>query len=255
MKLLTFNVRIDLESDGDNQWKNRLNSVAQVINEGEYDVIGLQEPNEKMLESLMNKCPAYRYTGSQRDEKNEMNPILYDTEKMRLLASETIWLSDNKEVPSKFSDSFFNRIATISIFEERRTFKMFRFVNTHLDYANDDVQKRQMEVLIKHLNVQTSAKRLPTIIIGDFNAGLNGKVHELLKEAKIAHSKLSSVYDGESIHATYHQFKGIKDGDPIDYVYFTNHFQKQSMRIITDKFFQVYPSDHFPVEFSLDFLN
>lgn len=255
MKFLTFNVRIDLESDGINQWKNRIKSVAQVINDGHYDLIGLQEPNKTMLDSLLDLCPNFKYTGSPRDHNNEMNPILFNSEKMRLLSSETIWLSATIDKPSKYPDSHFNRIATIATFEDRRTFRMIRFVNTHLDYANDEVQTKQMQVLIKHLNIQTSAKRLPTIIIGDFNAPLHASVHQYLREAKIAHSNLTSVYENEPVHGTYHQFKGTYESDPIDYAYFTKHFKKEAFRIITEKIFQVYPSDHFPIEFSLDFFN
>ena len=254
MKLLTFNIRIDLPDDRKNDWNHRLKSVAEVINSGDYDVIGLQEPNESMLEALMLKCPTYRYTGQPRDKRKEMTPILFNTERIRLLSSETIWLSNTKNIPSKFPESNFNRIATIGIFEDRRTFQMFRFVNTHLDYASGEVQDRQMVVLLKHLNVQTSSKRLPTIIVGDFNATLKATVHRIIDQAKIASSKLSSVFENELIHATYHSFLGNQSGDPIDYAFFTKHFKKTSFKIITETFFQMYPSDHFPIEFSLDFL-
>ncbi len=254
MKFLTFNVRIDVESDGENAWKNRIKSVAEVLNKGDYFVVGLQEPNELMLDALLKESRKYRCAGEPRDPNGEMTPILYQVEKVRLLTNETLWLSDTKKIQSKFTDSNFNRIATVAIFEANQSYEMFRFVNTHLDYANPDVQKRQMEVLIKHLNKQSSAKRLPTIIVGDFNAKLNDPVNEYIKTVSLGKSKLTSVYGTENPQATFHNFKGTVEGEPIDYVYYTEQFQKESQVVIRDKFFQVYPSDHYPVEFSLNFI-
>lgn len=254
MKLLTFNVRIDLPNDKENDWNHRLKAVALVINSGNYSVIGLQEPNMTMLKTLMALCPEYGYTGHPRDENAEMTPVLFNLDKVRLLTSETIWLSDTLNEISKFPDSHFNRIATIATFEERTSMKIFRFVNTHLDYANETVQRMQMEVLMKFLNEHASLKKLPCIIVGDFNATPDKKVIKMMKEVKIGKSGLTSVYENEIAHATYHQFSGKTEGEPIDYGFFTNHFKKSHFKIVTDQFFQTYPSDHFPVEFSIDFL-
>jgi endonuclease/exonuclease/phosphatase family metal-dependent hydrolase len=255
MKFLTFNVRIDAPSDGTNEWKNRIKSVAEVLKAGDYPIVGLQEPTMKMLKELIKEIPHYRYAGTARDERGEMTPILYQVEKVRLLTNETIWLSKTKYAESKFEDSNFNRIATIAVFETNGTMEMFRFVNTHLDYANPDVQKRQMSVLIDHLNKQSSIKRLPTIIVGDFNATLDKPVHQYLKKSSLNGKSLTSIYGDENPKATYHQFEGILEGEPIDYVYYTEPFVKAGFVVIRDKFFQVYPSDHYPVEFSLNFIN
>lgn len=254
MKLLTFNVRIDLSSDGVNDWNHRLKAVAEVINSGKYSVVGLQEPNMSMLKSLIALCPGYGFTGIARDENGEMNPVIFNLESVRLLTSETIWLSDTLYMVSKFPDSHFNRIATIATFEERGSMRMFRFVNTHLDYADETVQKKQMEVLIKYLNSRVSMKKFPCILVGDFNATPEKPVLSLIKESRIGHSVLSSIYENEITHATYHQFTGETKGDPIDYGFFTNHFRKSQFKIITEQFFQRYPSDHFPIEFSIDFI-
>lgn len=255
MKFLTFNIRIDAPSDGINGWKNRIKSVAEVLKVGDYPIVGLQEPTTKMLKELMKELPQFRYAGTPRDANGEMTPILYQVEKVRLLTNETIWLSKTKYVESKFDDSNFNRIATIAVFEVNGTMEMFRFVNTHLDYANPNVQKRQMEILINHLNKQSSIKRLPTIIVGDFNATLNDPVHHYLKKVTLGGKSLTSVYGPDNPNATYHQFEGLNDGEPIDYVYYTEPFVKEGFVVIRDKFFQIYPSDHYPVEFSLNFIN
>jgi len=252
MRLLSFNIRINVASDGINAWPHRIKRVAEIIRNGSYPIIGLQEPNLKMVEELLAELPLYRYTGIPRDERLEMTPILYRPDIVTMVSSRTFWLSDTPDVVSKFEASHFPRIATLATFKTAEG-TCFRFANTHLDYANGLVQKRQMEVLIAELDRLDKSDPLPVIVTGDFNATLNDPVNRFLRNASIGNRKLVSIYGDCDPEATFHDFKVGTEGEPIDYVYLSGPIENTGWNVIRTDFQGLYPSDHYPVEFSVEF--
>jgi endonuclease/exonuclease/phosphatase family metal-dependent hydrolase len=252
MRMMTFNVRIDVKSDGMNAWAYRKEAVAEVIRQGKYAIMGLQEPSVAMLEELCGLVLGYQAIGEPRDELLEMAPILYDPLQVHLLSHKTIWLSLTPNQISAFPESHFPRTATIAIFETLEK-KRFCFVNTHLDYASELVQKLQMQVLIEYLNQMPAIEKLPIIILGDFNATKDQMVHQYLKHARIFRRSLHDVFDSMHVGLTYHGFGGEIIGEPIDFVYATENLMIKDQSVIFDKFFQMYPSDHYPLAFSVDF--
>ena len=250
MKYLTFNVRINLSSDLINAWPNRVKAVADVIQKGAFGIVGLQEPNLEMVSDLLKELPNYRYTGLPRDERNEMTPILYNPELVTLIESKTIWLSATPDIVSKFEESHFPRIATIAVFETEEG--RIRFVNTHLDYANPIVQRKQMTVLIKAVRKMDLRNSLPTIIVGDFNAVPSDTVIEYLRRVCIGFSRITSLYQIKKPGKTYHGFQGGRAGQPIDYIYTTDHFENKKYHVNRTSKDGLYPSDHYPIEFSLN---
>ena len=252
MRLLSFNIRINVASDGINAWPHRIKMVAQIIKNGDYPIIGLQEPNLKMVEDLLEALPLYRYTGIPRDERLEMTPILYRPDIVTLVSSRTFWLSDTPETVSKFPASHFPRIATLATFKTADG-TIFRFVNTHLDYVNGEIQKQQMEVLVAELVKLDKNEPLPVILTGDFNAVLNDPVNIFLRSALIGNQNLLSIYGELDPKATFHDFKGGTAGEPIDYVYLSSSIKNTGWKVIRTDFNGLYPSDHYPVEFSVEF--
>jgi endonuclease/exonuclease/phosphatase family metal-dependent hydrolase len=252
MRLLTFNIRINVASDGINAWPHRIGMVAQIIRNGDYPIIGLQEPNLLMVEDLLKALPLYRYTGIPRDERLEMTPIFYRPDIVTLVSSRTIWLSDTPETVSKFQASHFPRIATLSTFKTADG-TIFRFVNTHLDYVNGEIQKQQMQVLVAELKRLDKTEALPVILTGDFNAVLDDPVNTYLRRVSIGNQRLDSIYGDINPNATFHDFKGGTAGEPIDYVYLSQSIQNTGWKVIRTDFNGLYPSDHYPVEFSVEF--
>lgn len=54
VRLMTYNVRQALDSDGDNAWKHRREAVANTIRFHRPDLIGCQEVHYEQLEYLRN---------------------------------------------------------------------------------------------------------------------------------------------------------------------------------------------------------
>ena len=52
IKVMTFNVRIDVPVDGDNQWRFRIPSVKAMIEKHQPDILMLQETTPAMLKDL-----------------------------------------------------------------------------------------------------------------------------------------------------------------------------------------------------------
>ena len=80
LRLMTYNIRLDLASDGANAWANRRRWVAAQVLWLRPDIFGLQEvlPNQKA--DLIADLPQYRLFGGGRDgkEKGEASPVGYD---------------------------------------------------------------------------------------------------------------------------------------------------------------------------------
>lgn len=235
MKLMTFNVRIDVEVDKENNWKFRYQKIAEYINQENPHVIGMQEANIPMLDDLKPFLKNYQVIGEPRNKGGETTAI-WIRKDVPFTDERTIFLTSTPNVPSVIEGSAFPRIATfIRISDDKGEFLL---VNTHLDYLLDDVKKRQMEHLLDTLPVD---ERI--VLMGDFNQGPNGPVHQLLEQ----HHFISTYQKDELGKASFHAFTGETKGEPIDFIYvkgFTNIPIAEIDQECEKDFFL---SDHYPV--------
>ena len=65
VRVMSFNIRVDVASDGADAWPNRVEAVAATIREA--DVVGVQEATPAMLDTLMARLPEFRRFGVGRD--------------------------------------------------------------------------------------------------------------------------------------------------------------------------------------------
>ena len=90
IRLMTYNIRLDLASDGANAWPHRRDWVAAQIVWLRPDIFGMQEvlPNQKS--DLSAALPGYQILGGGRDdgkEKGEASPIGFNPQRFDLLES------------------------------------------------------------------------------------------------------------------------------------------------------------------------
>lgn len=244
MEIMSFNIRIDVEVDKLNSFSHRINNIVLFIQKRLPVIIGLQEPNEEMLNKLLKHLPNYKAVGNPRSEKGEYTAILYLSDEVTLLNSRTFWLSDTPNEVSKFEESCYYRIATLATFEEKNH-KQLTIINTHLDYFSEDVQVKQISVL---LNESKKNKLNKLVIMGDFNATPSSKIHKVLQNENL---KSSYSYEQEK-QSTFHNFKGTKVGEPIDYIYLSNDIKYHSSSIIVDGDLNNYLSDHYPIKVEIE---
>lgn len=236
-KIMTFNVRIDVEFDQNNRWTYRYHSIADYIKKELPLILGIQEANQQMMDDLMPLLPMYEYVGMPRSVGNEYSCILFLKEKVKVLSQHTIWLSETPDVSSKIEGSFFPRIATFGHFEIEG--KQYCFINTHLDYAGEAVCLKQMEVLLQEASYHDDYK----VLMGDFNVTPSSKIHTILENQGWV-----LPYDQAMLYqSTFHNFEGIVVGQPIDYIYLDPTIEYTNVYIDQKTVKPLHLSDHYPV--------
>ena len=68
---MSYNIRLDVKSDGENQWDLRKDKVAAQMKFYEADFIGGQEVQHHQLTYLLSQLPEYSYIGAGRDDGKE----------------------------------------------------------------------------------------------------------------------------------------------------------------------------------------
>lgn len=238
---MSFNLRIDVTVDGIHAWDFRKSHVFDFIRQSHPDLIGFQEASFKMLSELKAALPDYEAYGIGRDERGEGTPVFVRKNMFKVIASDTFWLSDTPLVSSKMDGSHFPRIATYVVLESEAHDKIL-FVNTHLDYAGDDIATRQAKILLKHVKALSIKHHASVIITGDFN---------MTPASKTIRTMLSSyrcVYEEQKhLGLTFHGFSSAKEGLPIDYIFYSEDVLIMSFSIIHHDLENQYLSDHYPI--------
>ena len=116
--VMSFNIRLDVDSDGVNSWDNRKQEIVSIIKNQKIDILGIQEGLPSQISYLSDKLDEYNMIGQGRDGGNngEYSAIFYNNEKLTLNDSETFWLSNTPNIPSIGWDAALNRIATVGSF-------------------------------------------------------------------------------------------------------------------------------------------
>ncbi|MDL2279027.1 endonuclease/exonuclease/phosphatase family protein, partial [Parabacteroides sp. OttesenSCG-928-G07] len=172
LNVMTFNIRLDSQSDGDNQWPYRKDYAANLIKFYETDLCGSQEVQHHQLMDLLERLPEYAYIGVGREDgntKGEYTPIFYRKDRFTLINSGNFWLGeDMNAVGVKGWDAACERVATWGIFKDNSTGKEFFMLNTHLDHMGQVARREGASLVLEQATLL--AKNLPIIVTGDFNA-------------------------------------------------------------------------------------
>ena len=109
--VVSFNVRLDSELDGNDRWENRRQAAAEMIRREQPTLVGLQEAQPHQLRFLAANCPGYAWYGVGRDSgkvpsetgeypAEETMAVFWRESEVELLDRGTFWLS---EVPDSVS--------------------------------------------------------------------------------------------------------------------------------------------------------
>lgn len=227
----------------------RVNGIISTITNEMPDVLGVQEANKDWMERLSSSLTDYSFVGRGRDknpEKGEFSPIFYKTEKYNLIDSGTFWFSKTPDEPSMDWGAYCNRICTYVVLEDKATGFDFAVFNSHWDHLSPLARVKSAEILSE--KTEEIAGDIPIIITGDFNCKADTPAYVKLVESGFIDSKY--VSESTADLGTYHGYtKKNTAGDlPIDHILFkgTNGFA-HSYKVITDKYDNKYPSDHFAI--------
>ncbi|WP_413303302.1 endonuclease/exonuclease/phosphatase family protein [Bacillus sp. 1P10SD] len=246
--IMTFNLRVDIPSDGENKWLNRAEKVAEMIVKHNPIIICIQEALSYMLTDIINRLDAYQWIGQGREagNKGEFSAILYKKDVLKVIEKGQFWLSEQEDKPGSISwGADFPRICTWGLFQSlQQPEKEFYTYNTHLDHISQEAREKGVQMIWDKMSAHHQKTR-PAFLTGDFNATPNNNVIKFLKSKK----ELIDAYSGMQgeVGSTFHSFLGGTIGDPIDYIFTTPNVQLQKTIVDRSKVNDGFPSDHYPV--------
>lgn len=254
VKVMSYNIRLDVKSDGENQWEKRKDKVAGLMNYYEADFIGGQEVQHHQLKYLLENLNGYSYIGVGRDdgkEAGEYSCIFYKKDKYEVVKQSTFWLSPTPDTVSKGWDAAIVRVCTYGLFKNKKTKQLFWVFNTHFDHVGKIARLESAKLIVKKIQ-ELNTKNYPVILSGDFNSRPEAEPSQyILANMQNTRSISKQVYGGAD---TWNGFKfNEKPNGCIDYI-FVSHNKKISVSkfaTLTDSYDMKYPSDHFPVVASI----
>ena len=254
LTVLSYNIRYDNPNDGENQWKYRKERIASYIKEISPDIIGMQEVLKSQLVFLDASLTEFSYVGVGREDgktKGEYSPILYNSNRLALLQTDTFWLSETPTVISVGWDAALERVCTYAQFEHKETGKKFWVFNTHFDHIGELARIQSAKLIhekIKMLNLNN----FPVIITGDFNLTPNTTPIKILQNAYIDVMQKTST-DTKN-YGTFTGFNKLSTGeDRIDYIFQKGFKMLEATHVWLKTTSGGWASDHHPVEATFSF--
>lgn len=251
LRVMSFNVRLPIASDGANAWENRRDLLVETIAEADPDIIGTQEIHKIQGDYILERLPAYAWFGIDRrgGHADEHMGVFYRRDRLRVIDLGNFWLSDTPSVPGSISwDHPFPRMVTWGLMETIDDGRRFYFFNTHFPYRAEDGEARLKAARLIRDRIAALPADLPLVMAGDFNTEPDGPVHMLLTETLTDARVAAPANDGPD--ATFHGFTGQGDRR-IDWILVRGLSPSGTRTIATSRHGR-YPSDHFPVVAELD---
>lgn len=259
MRVLTFNLRLDVAQDGPYSWPRRRESVCEFLNTLQPAVAGLQEVLPNMWDDLSARLlNTYQLFGEPRQPSDEAVPILYDRNQVTFLEGGVFWLSKTPDVKaSKDPDAGCIRITTWARFARIDKPKMtFRVYNTHLDHQSEAARLRGLELTLNTIKTHQTKHREPLILMGDFNALPDSIVFKPLipfnDQLDSPWRLLDVQADAPNGHKpTFHRFTN-QATEAIDHIFVSRCLGIQDVQLHKESTRTLPLSDHHPISVLLD---
>lgn len=269
LRVMCFNLRLAIASDGDNRWAARRDLALRTIRNFDPDVLAVQECLPSQADWLKEALLDYAFIGVGRDDGaqgGEIAGLFLRSERVTVADADwgTIWLSPTPDVVGSMGwDAAYTRTMTWATVTDLRADQQIALACTHFDHRG--VEARLESARLIRRDLWERFESLPIILMGDFNAtpgsgpyrALTGEDAGFLDTFLAAgHTDVRSETDGTG---TFHGFDGGRDGNRIDWILVTPDIQTIEAGI--DRTHDSagespddsanaesrYPSDHFPV--------
>ena len=249
-KIMTYNIRLDVEVDGENDWTHRKDFFTSQIQFYEPDIFGVQEAKPNQVTDISNALLQYSCLGIGREGigKGESSNIYFKKERFSVIASNTFWLSETPNEISKGWDAAFNRVCTYALFKELKTNKRIWVFNTHLDHVGEVARTKGIALIVSKIK-ELNTKNYPVIFMGDFNSTPDSERIIALKNVMNDSRTISK----NAPFGPSGTFNGFKHNEPvtelIDYIFISKNkkISVNKYAVLSDSKNLKYPSDHLPV--------
>jgi endonuclease/exonuclease/phosphatase family metal-dependent hydrolase len=245
---MTYNIRMETEQDGPDQWKFRKEALVQKVKEVHPDFLGIQEGLKQQVSYMDENLKGYQYIGVGRDdgiEGGEFSALFYNAQKWKPIFERTFWLSQTPEKVSMGWDAVCNRVCTFGCFYNTQGDTLAVF-NTHFDHIG--IQARKESIRLISDSIQAYSDDYPALLMGDFNFTPSDSNYQMIV-TKMNDSRKVAETIVEPHPGTFNGFALDEDySRRIDYI-FTN---KEGVEILSYaspnwRINLRHVSDHYPV--------
>jgi len=247
INVITYNIRLNVASDGINAWPNRKDNVKALVKFHDADILCVQEALPEQFDALLENSN-FDVIGVGREDgkrKGEFSAVYFDKDRFTKKEGGTFWLSQTPDVPSKGWDAALNRVCSWVKLYDKLNKKEFIVFNTHYDHIG--VQARIESAKLLKQKIQQIAPNLPVIFTGDLNVTPETEAIATIKSF-LLDSKAISVEPPYGPDGTFNAFDFNSElKNRIDYVFVNQKFQVQKYAVLTDSKDKRYYSDHLPV--------
>lgn len=256
VKIMTYNIRLDVAVDGENSWAHRKDFFTSQIKFYEPDFLGVQEVKSNQLEDMDSLLNEYSHIGTARDGigKGESSNIFYKKHKYILKEENTFWLSPTPDSISRGWDAAFNRVCTYGLFKDKKSKKLIWIFNTHLDHVGELARTNGIQLILSKIKL-LNHKNYPVVFMGDFNSEPRTDRIIALKNDMNDCRDISE----EKPFGPSGTFNNFKHNEPvtllIDYIFLSKAARMNVIKyaVLSDSKDLKYPSDHLPVFVELQF--
>lgn len=256
MKIATYNLRMDTESDGQNAWPNRKELVKNLVKAYNFDIFGTQEGFKHMLDGV-NEVGGYTYFGAGREDgedAGEHSAIFYKTDRFKVLEGGNFWYSETPEAPGKGWDATCcNRICSWLKLKDNVSGKEFFFFNSHFDHQGIVARRESSKLLLA--KIKQIAGDATVFSTGDYNATPESEPVKIILSDGLL--KDSRVLSKKAPTGTIGTTNGFKENSPaknrIDYIFVTKGIRINTYSVLNDKPNGHFTSDHYPVMVEVEF--
>ena len=224
IRVMTYNIRLDLESDGINRWSKRRDQFTGQIALMRPAILGLQEVVPGQKADLQKAFPDFTFLGAPREagQSGESANLAFDRTIFRVQSSGTYWLSLTPDVPSKGWDAAYSRVATWAHLVRKSDGKKFLALNTHLDNEGQVARLESARQIVRWL----AANRGPNeaiLVTGDMNTNADTPpLHELTSaKLDLRDARLISKTPPVGPEGTWNDFRALplpQDEMRIDFI-------------------------------------
>lgn len=249
LRVMTFNVRYPNPGDGADVWAARRELLVETVRRHAPDVMGTQELFHEQGQFIVERLPEYAWFGVSRrgNQQDEHMGVFYRKEKLTLIDSGNFWLSPTAERPGSSAWGMtLPRMVTWAILELKAGGTRFLYYNTHFPHRPEDDAARRMCAKVIADRLSLYDEKLPIVVTGDFNAGVQSAAYATLA-AGLKDTWKEAARRSEGPEGTFHGFRGKPGRERIDWILYRAPWRVLSTEILTDHDGERYPSDHFPV--------
>lgn len=248
LDIMSYNIRGDKASDGENQWEYRKARVVDLIKKYNPAIIGLQEAKPAQLSYLVEQLADFKKIGG-GSRPGEYTVFLYNTEKVEYMSGtgDFIWLSETPNEQSVGWDAKYVRILIYANFKNIETGDNLLILNTHFDHVGEQARRESAKLVVS--KIQELANDEPVVLMGDFNATEDSKPYDIITGSGLRNAFYVSKtpHQGPTTRSSGFSVENHSNKKPIDFVFVDNRVKVLNHAFLTESTNGYYPSDHLPV--------